>query len=166
MHRYLFVVLCFTGSFATGVSAQKSSVERLSVSAGAVLIFHLQTRLDLGSTNEMDNLPRGTVLQVRMLDAIDSGVNHDGAEFRGEIVAPVFSGKETVLHSDSEVTGLLALLRSRNHPEGFRYELLITRVSDHGKAYVLTASLNPSMADVPAIEPGNDKDLKTLTKLP
>jgi hypothetical protein len=157
MHRYIFVVLCFTGLFATGVSAQKSSAERISVSAGAVLTFHLQTRLDPRSTNEMDNLPRGTVLRVRMLEAIDSGVNHDGAEFRGQIVAPVFSGKETVLHSDSEVTGLLALLRSRNHPEGFRYELLITRVSDHGKAYVLTASLNPSMADVPAVEPRNDR---------
>jgi hypothetical protein len=39
------------------------------------------------------------------------------------------------------------LLRSRSHPEGFRYELLITSLTDHGKSYILTASLNPSLAD-------------------
>jgi len=85
---------------------------------------------------------------VKMLDAIDSGIDRDGSAFRGEVVSPVVSGNEVVVHADSEVTGLLALLRSRNHPEGFRYELLITKVSDHGKSYDLTASLNPSFADV------------------
>ena len=151
MYRLLIAVLCFTSVFAIEASAQKSALEPIAVPAGTILSFHLQTRLNPGNLNEVDTLPRGTVLKVRMLDAIDSGVNRDGAEFRGEIVSPVLSGKETVIHPDSEVTGLLALLRSRNHPEGFRYELLITRVSDHGKSYVVTASLKPSIADVPAL---------------
>jgi hypothetical protein len=74
-------------------------------------------------------------------------VNPDGTEFRGTVVSGLTSSGEVVIHSDSEVRGILALLRSRSHPEGFRYELLITSLTDHGKSYVLTASLNPSLAD-------------------
>jgi hypothetical protein len=63
-------------------------------------------------------------------------------------VSSVVSGNEIVVHPDAEVHGLLALLRSRSHPDGFRYELLITELTDHGKAIALTASLNPSFSDI------------------
>jgi hypothetical protein len=82
-----------------------------------------------------------------MLDSIDSTVNRDGSPFRGSIVSPLISGDQVVVHSDAEVHGLLALLRSRSHPEGFRYELLITGLVDHGKSYTLTASLDSSFFD-------------------
>ena len=95
----------------------------------------------------MDVLPKGTILKVRIVDGINSDVNKDGSEFRGEVVSPIVSENTTVLHPDAEVRGLLALLRSRIHPDGFRYELLITNVNDHGKSYDVTASLNPSFAD-------------------
>jgi hypothetical protein len=147
MYRYAVAVLCFLGTLVFQTEGQKSSVEPISVPSGTVLTFFLQTRLNPGSGNEMDVLPRGTVLKVKMLDGIDSAVDRDGSQFRGEVVSPVMSGNEMVLHSDAEVRGLLALLRSRNHPEGFRYELLITKVSDHGRSYDLTASLNASFAD-------------------
>ena len=39
------------------------------------------------------------------------------------------------------------LLGSRNHPDGFRYELLITSFDVNEKSYELTASLNPSFFD-------------------
>jgi len=42
------------------------------------------------------------------------------------------------------------LLRSRNHPEGFRYELLVTSLTDHAKTYAVTASLNASFFDAGA----------------
>jgi hypothetical protein len=145
MHRYAAGFLCLLSALAGQVSGQKSGIEQVSVAAGTVLTFHLQTRLRPGPGNEMDGLPKGTVLRVKLLQAIDSKVNQDGSEFRGEVVTPVVSGNEVVLHADSEVKGLLALLRSRNHPDGFRYELLVTNVSDHGKSYELTASLNPSL---------------------
>jgi hypothetical protein len=148
MYRFALAALCFLCGFILEVQAQNTSVEPISVAAGTILTFHLQTRLNPTGGNETDILPRGTVLKVKMLDAIDSGIDRDGSAFRGEVVSPVVSGNEVVVHADSEVTGLLALLRSRNHPEGFRYELLITKVSDHGKSYDLTASLNPSFADV------------------
>jgi hypothetical protein len=96
-----------------------------------------------------------------MRDAIDSGVDRDGAEFRGSIVAPLVSGGEVIIRSEAEVRGLLVLLRSRSHPEGFRYELLVTRITDHGKSYDLTASLNPSFLD-PGVQPAADS--KPATK--
>jgi hypothetical protein len=45
------------------------------------------------------------------------------------------------------VRGLLVLLRSKNHPDGFRYELLLTQITDGAKSYPLTASLNSSFFD-------------------
>jgi hypothetical protein len=97
--------------------------------------------------NEMDTLPRGTELQVKLLEAVDSNAERDGAEFHGTIVSAIVSGNEIVVHPDAEVRGLLALLRSASHPKGFRYELLVTGVTDHGKSIALTASLNPSFSD-------------------
>jgi len=89
-------------------------------------------------------------LSIRVLDAIDSDVMRDGAEFRGVVVAPVVSKDEVVIHADAAVRGLFALLRSRNHPDGFRYELLITGIADGEKLFQLTASLNPSFQDTAA----------------
>jgi hypothetical protein len=165
MYRYILAFLCLISVLIPQGKGQKSVVAPLTVPVGTVLTFHLQTRLNPTVGNQMDVLPRGTALRVRLLNNVDSGVDRDGSEFRGEIVTPVLSGTETVLHSDAQVRGLLALLRSRNHPEGFRYELLITNVSDHGKSYALTASLNSSFADGAAtqqstIKPEESKGLK------
>ncbi len=96
-----------------------------------------------------------------MLDSIDSGVDQDGAEFHGLLTVPLVLGGEVIVRPEAEVRGLLVLLRSRNHPEGFRYELLVTGLTDHGKSYDLTASLNPSFVD-PAVQPVADS--KPTTK--
>jgi len=140
-------VLCFLTMLAHSANAQSSNLEPIHVSPGTVLTFYLQTRLNPGAGNEVDVLPSGTLLRVRILDPIDSSVDRDGAEFRGVVVSSVVAGKVTVLHSDAEARGIFALLRSRNHPQGFRYELLITGITDRGKNYDLTASLNPSFRD-------------------
>ncbi len=87
-----------------------------------------------------------------MLDSIDSAVDRDGTEFHGTLAAPLVLGEEVIVRSEAEVRGLLVLLRSRSHPQGFRYELLVTRLTDRGKSYVLTASLNPSFLD-PGVPP-------------
>ena len=144
MSRYAIALLLFISLLASYVPGQKANIQPIHVAVGTVLGFHLQTRLNPNTTNEMDILPKGTVLWVKILNPIDSNVDRDGSEFRGAVVSSVTAGNEIVLHSDSEVQGLLALLRSRSHPDGFRYELLLTRISDHGKSYDLTASLNPS----------------------
>jgi hypothetical protein len=157
MHRSLMAVLCSASLLATSAYAQTSAIAPFRVTVGTVLKFHLQTRLKPAANDSMDSLPKGTILQVRMLDAIDSASNPDGTVFRGVLVAPLVMGDEIVVPAEAEVQGLLVLLRSRTHPEGFRYELLVTGLTDRGKSYDLTASLNPSFLDPGSPNPSDTK---------
>jgi hypothetical protein len=149
MSRFLAAVLCAASVFAVLAPAQisTSAIEPIRVPSGSILAFHLQTRLRPADSDPLDQLPQGTVLHVKILNAIDSTVDRDGSEFHGSVVSDLALGDGVVIHADSEVRGLLVLLRSRNHPEGFRYELLLTELTDHGKSYPLTASLNSSFFD-------------------
>ena len=150
MIRYAISVLCFAGlllasvNAQTSAEAQKSGLEPVHVAAGTVLAFHLQTRLQTAARNDTDLLPKGTVILVRMLDPVDSNVDRDGAEFRGSVVASIVAGKDVIIPAESEVRGLFVLLRSRNHPDGFRYELMVTGIRAHDRSIDLTASLNSS----------------------
>jgi len=147
MRRLIVTVLCAIGIFAGAAAAQSFRPEPIRAPAGTVLTFYLQTRLHPVSGDAMNSLPEGTILRVKLLDSIDTRVNHDGDEFRGEIVSSLLGRNTTVIQSGADVRGLLALLRSRNHPEGFRYELLITGITDRGKSYAITASLDPTLYD-------------------
>jgi hypothetical protein len=148
-------VVSLLAALAIATYSQAFKVEPVRVSAGTVVTFYLHARLNATSGDGVDGLPKGTLLRVKMLDSIDSAVNGDGTEFHGMVVSGLASSREVVIHPDSEVRGILALLRSRSHPNGFRYELLITSLTDHGKSYVLTASLRPSLADSPVPSPSN-----------
>ncbi|HXH67404.1 MAG TPA: hypothetical protein VNI81_09395 [Candidatus Limnocylindrales bacterium] len=158
MHRFAAVVMCSVCVFAGVAQGQNVNLEAVRAKPGTVLTFYLQTRLNPTDRNELDVLPRGTVIRVRLLDAVDSGVDHDGSEFRGEVVEPVLAEDKIMIHPESEVRGLLVLLRSRNHPEGFRYELLVTSITDHAKRYDLTASLNRSFIDAGPPAPQASKE--------
>jgi hypothetical protein len=129
--------------------ARAAALKPIRVSAGSILSFYLQTRLNPDNGSVIDQLPKGTVLNIKVMDSIDSEVTRDGAEFRGLVVTPLVSGDEVIIHADAQVRGLFAILRSRSHPEGFRYELLITGITDGGKTFQLTASMNPSFVDAP-----------------
>jgi hypothetical protein len=150
MHRFGMVFLCAASVFAGAARGQNSSIEPIHAQLGTVLTFHLQTRLNPADRNEMDVLPKGTVIRVKMLTGVDSAVDRDGSEFHGAVVDSVSAGNKILVHPESEVRGILVLLRSKNHPEGFRYELLVTSVTDHQKTYDMTASLNPSFFDAGA----------------
>jgi len=147
MRRPATLILCFLCVSAAAAHGQSSQIGQVHVTSGSVLNFYLQTRMNPDAGDSLSALPKGTLLHVRMLDSIDSTVNRDGSPFRGSIVSPLVSGDQVLVHSDAEVHGLLALLRSRSHPNGFRYELLITGLVDHGRAYTLTASLDFSFFD-------------------
>jgi len=147
MHRFGLVLLCSLCVFGGTARGQNASIEPIHAQLGAVLTFHLQTRLNPSARNEMDGLPRGTVIRVKMLNRVDSSVDRDGSVFHGEVVDSVSDGNKVIVHRESEVRGMLVLLRSKNHPEGFRYELLLTSLTDHAKTYNMTASLNPSFFD-------------------
>lgn len=161
MRPFAVAVPCLLTLFAITAHGQNPTVAPLRVAAGTVLKFHLQTRLTPAAGDTLDALPKGTVLQVRMLDSIDSGTDRDGTEFHGSLAAPLVSGGRVIVGTEAEVRGLLALLRSRSHPEGFRYELLVTGLTDRGKSYDLTASLNPSFLD-PGTRP--ESSSKSATK--
>lgn len=161
MRRSFAAVLCSITLLASAALGQSPAVAPVRVAAGAVLKFHLQTRLNQNSGDALDALPKGTVFEVRMLDSIDSDSDRDGAEFHGTLVTPLVLEGEVIVHSEAEVRGLLVLLRSKTHPEGFRYELLVTGLTDHGKSYDTTASLHPSFVD-PAAQPAADS--KSATK--
>ena len=157
MHRFAGVFLCSVCVFGGTARGQNAKIEPIQAPTGTVLMFHLQTRLNPADRNEMDILPRGTEIRVKMLSGVDSRVDRDGSEFRGEVMEPVSVGSKVVVHPGSEVRGILVLLRSRNHPEGFRYELLVTSLKDHAKTFDLTASLNPSFLDAGAPPPPDSK---------
>jgi hypothetical protein len=132
------------------IQIANSGPDPLRVPAGTVLTFHLQTRLRPIADDPLDALPQGTVLHVKVLRPIDSTVDRDGSEFHGWVTSDLSLGDGVVIHADSQVRGLLVLLRSRNHPNGFRYELLLTELTDSdGKSYPLTASLSASFFDAP-----------------
>jgi len=147
MSRTLVVAALFVSVLLSSARAQNAGLEPLHITAGTILTFHLQIRLHATGENETDKLPRGTILRVKLLESLDSAVDRDGTEFRGFVVSPVVSGDEIIVHPDAEIHGVLVLLRSKSHPNGFRYELLITGIKDQGKYYEVTASLNPSFFD-------------------
>lgn len=152
MHRLALTVVCFLSVMTAGARGQMKEIEPIHVHSGTVLTFYLQTRLNPENGNAIDLLPKGTTLNIKVMDSIDSDLTHDGAEFRGVVVSPLVSKDEVVIHAGAEVRGLFALLRSRNHPDGFRYELLITGITDGGKLFQLTASLGSSFLDSPPVE--------------
>jgi hypothetical protein len=150
MSRVGVVIVCCFGFFAGAARGQSPTIQPIRAAAGTVLTFHLQTLLRPGGGDALGTLPEGTILQVRLLDPIDSGVNRDGDVFRGSVVSSVSSKNKTVIETGAGVRGLFALLRSRKHPEGFRYELIITSLTDRGKTYALTASVDPALFDTKA----------------
>ena len=148
MRRFILAIVCCLGVVTAAAYGQTAAIKPVHVPAGTVLTFYLQTRLNPGGGgNALDLMPKGTVLSVKILDSIDSDVNRDGTEFRGLVASPLVSKDGVLIHADAEVHGLLALLRSKNHPDGFRYDLLITGITDGGRSFELTASLNPSFSD-------------------
>jgi|SRR5215470_15367346 len=152
MRRLTLAVVCYLTLMTGAVWGQASGIKPIHVPAGTILTFYLHTRLNPTNGNAIDLLPKGTVLNIKVMDSIDSDLTRDGAEFRGLVVSPLVSKDEVVIHADAEVRGLFALLRSRSHPDGFRYELLLTGITDGGKIFQLTASLNPSFLDSPPQE--------------
>ena len=142
------VVLNIFALPTTLIRAQSPALLPIHASAGTVVTFYLQTRLNPLAPNLIDRLPKGTTVSVKLLKTIDSAVDRDGSEFVGTLAAPLLSDtKQVILPANAVVYGLIALLRSASHPEGFRYELLVTKIKQDGKTYELTASTTPSLSD-------------------
>jgi hypothetical protein len=151
------LAVCFLGLFAPAVRGQVLSIKPVQFESGTVLDFRLQTRLHASAGDPLNTFPDGTVLQVKMLDSIHRSAEADGVPFRGTVVSSLIVGGRVVIHPGAEVHGIQILLRNRNHPEGFRYELLITDLIDEGESHTITASFDPAFAEASgAALPGAD----------
>ncbi len=165
-------ILCVLCLWVRPLFPQSSDPTPMHFSAGEVLTFYSQSRLHPSSDNPLDALPKGTALRVKLLEGIDSTTKTDGAAFHGILELPLAdTHNATLVEEHAEVRGLFVLLRSKMHPEGFRYELLLTGISVHGKMQDLTATLNSSLSDttkpVPAqkpLEEANPRELGSATQ--
>lgn len=146
------IVAAIAVLFAAPSFSQNSSIRPLQIPAGAIVNFELQSRLNPSAGDPADALPAGTKMRVKILESIDSRVDQDGSSFQGVLVSPLEQNDRVVLDANAQVNGLFALLRSRQHPEGFKYELLVTNVVDGGRSYVVTASLDPSLFEPTATQ--------------
>jgi hypothetical protein len=168
VRRFIALFACAIAALAVTAQGQSTNsgasgnVAPLRVPAGTIVNFQLQTRMKAATAGVLDELPKGTMLRVRLLDSVDSAADRDGSAFRGLIVSSVARGDRVVIHSDAEVRGLFALLRSASHPEGFEYQLLITGLVDRGQAYTLTAFLDPDSPDAPAKSSTHEDSLSPL----
>jgi len=138
--------------FAAPSFSQSASIRPLQIPAGAIVNFELQSRLNPSASDPADALPAGTKMRVKILGNIDSRVDQDGSAFQGILVSPLEQNNHVVLEANAQVKGLFALLRSKQHPEGFKYDLLVTNVVDGGRSYVVTASLDPSLFEPTATQ--------------
>jgi len=161
--RFLALLACAVGFAASASAAHGQSLNAspeiplaassapgliapLQIPAGAIVNFQLQTRMKPAAADVLGVLPKGTLLRVKLLDAIDSASLRDGSAFRGLIVSSVEREDRVVIHPNAQVHGLFALLRTASHPEGFQYQLLVTSLIDGGQSYILTAFLDPGVS--------------------
>jgi hypothetical protein len=139
--------VCVLALFAVAAYGQDLSLKPIRFESGTVFSFRLQTRLQTSSEDMMNSLPSGTVLQIKMLASAQRDADADGAPFRGTVVSPISYGGQVLIHSAATVEGIQILLRNRAHPDGFRYELLITDLTDQGQSYTITAFFDPALTE-------------------
>ncbi len=145
--RYISTLLvCALALFAGATRGQTLSVKPIQFESGTVFSFQLQPRLQASAGDPLNSIPSGTLLQVKMLDTAHRDAEADGLPFRGTVTSSLTVGGQVIIHSEAEVQGIQILLRNKNHPEGFRYELLITDLTDQGQSYTITAFFDPTFA--------------------
>ncbi|HYY69138.1 MAG TPA: BON domain-containing protein [Terriglobales bacterium] len=80
----------------------------------------------------------GTVLQVRMIDTIDSGVNQPGDRFHATLDTPVTIDDKVIVPQGADIEGRVAELKSAGHFAGKpEIALELTSLSINGRRYSL-----------------------------
>jgi BON domain len=83
-------------------------------------------------------IPDGTVLQVRMIDTIDSSTNQPGDRFRATLDAPVTIDDQVIIPHGADLEGRVAELKSAGHFAGKpAIALELTALTMNGKRYSL-----------------------------
>ena len=80
----------------------------------------------------------GTVLSVRMIDAINSERNHQGDMFHGTLDSPVMVGETVVIPEGADVTGRVVEVKDAGHFAGKpELALELTNLSVNGRKYTI-----------------------------
>jgi hypothetical protein len=83
-------------------------------------------------------IPDGTVLQIRMIDTIDSGRNQPGDRFRATLDTPITIDDKVIVPQGAEIEGRVAELKSAGHFAGKpEIALELTALSVNGRRYSL-----------------------------
>jgi hypothetical protein len=83
-------------------------------------------------------IPDGTVLQVRMIDAIDSGTNQPGDRFRATLDTPITIDDKVIIPQGADIEGRVAELKSAGHFTGKpEIALELTALNVNGRRYSL-----------------------------
>jgi hypothetical protein len=86
-------------------------------------------------------IPAGTTLSIRMIDAVDSSVNQPGEIFHASLDAPVVVGDQVVVPKDADVYVRLASVSSAGHMTGkSELRLELVKLEFQGQSYPLVSS--------------------------
>ncbi|MBZ5566647.1 MAG: BON domain-containing protein [Acidobacteriia bacterium] len=80
----------------------------------------------------------GTVLNIRMIDPVDTGKNHAGDSFRATLDSPITVGDKVVIPEGADVVGRIADLKDAGHFAGQpELALELSSLSVNGRKYTL-----------------------------
>jgi hypothetical protein len=86
-------------------------------------------------------LPSGTLIDVRMIDSIDSGTDHVGQSFKASLASAVMSGNEVVIPKDADVYVKLVDLKSAGNMTGTsELRVQLDRILIGKKAYAVESN--------------------------
>ncbi len=86
-------------------------------------------------------IPAGTTVSIRMIDSVDSEINHSGEIFHASLDAPIVVDNEVVVPAGTDVYVKLVEVRSAGRISGqSELKLELVRMQFQGKSYVLSSS--------------------------
>ncbi len=81
-------------------------------------------------------VPSGTVITIRMIDSIDSSVNHPGQEFAASLEVPIVVGDTVVIQRGADARVRLVNAASAGHVQGrSELQLELISINAHGMIY-------------------------------
>lgn len=80
----------------------------------------------------------GTMVNIRMIDPVDTGKNHPGDSFRATLDSPITIGDKVIIPEGAEVVGRIADLKDAGHFAGQpQVALELASLSVNGRKYTL-----------------------------
>lgn len=86
-------------------------------------------------------IPAGTPIPVRLIDPVDTGVNHPGDTFRGTLDTPITVDGDEIIPAGSDVTLRLDEVKSAGRISGrAEVNLVVTSITFQGRRYAVNSS--------------------------